>query len=140
MNHQLALCVIGCIVIIKISYKNLPIEIYHPPFIGIPSLLTFTCLSWLLTPHFYSVLQLHARSLEVSLKKKNLRHICFIGNFVKSSRIVFRQCPFGWPCTSNFWQRFRCSLSNCSLVSSKILKDNQKITKVQGNIFQLRPM
>ena len=39
MTHKLALCVIGCIFIIQTSYKNLSIEIYHPPFIAIPSLL-----------------------------------------------------------------------------------------------------
>ena len=39
MTHKLALCVIGCIFMIHTSYKNLPIEIYHPPFIAIPSLL-----------------------------------------------------------------------------------------------------
>ena len=123
MTHQLALCVIGCIIIIQISYKNLPIEIYHPPFIGIPSLLTFTCLPWLLTPHFYSkcksVTVTCKRSWRITQKKrkKNLPHICFLGNFVKCSRKFFTQYPLGWLWTSNFLKRFRCSVSNSCLGS-----------------------
>ena len=49
--------------------------------------------------------------------KKNLSHICFLVNFVKSSRKVFTQCPSGWPSTSNFWHRIRCSVSNSCLGS-----------------------
>lgn len=93
MTHKLAYYFTGFIVIIQISYKNLPIEIYHTLFFAIPSLLTFTCLPCLLTPHFIPnarVLQLQIRSLEISLKKKNLPHICFLVNFVKSSRKSLR--------------------------------------------------
>ena len=120
MTHKLAY-VTGCIVIIQISYKNLPIEIYHPPFIAIPSLLTFTCLPWLLTPPFYSecksVTVIGQKSWSITQRKESLPHICFLRNFVKSSRNVFTQCLSGWLCTSNFLQRFRCSVTNSCLAS-----------------------
>ena len=79
MTHKLAYYFTGFIVIIPISYKNLPIEIYHTLFFAIPSLLTFTCLPCLLTPHFYSecksVTVTDQKSWNITQKEKSSSHM-----------------------------------------------------------------